>query len=87
MTEYLNKVVSDTEPWKMVPDTEENILRDLEEHTLDPVFEMYGNFVNPAPQWMDAITEAKYAGCAMIFGNFLDFSHAFRLVTDRKSVV
>ena len=87
MTEYLNKVLSDTEPWKMIPDSEENIIRDLEAHTLDPVFELYGNFVNPAPEWLDEKVAAKYAGCASIFGNFLDWSHAFRLVTDDEALI
>lgn len=87
MTEYLNKVVSEDEPWKMVPDTAENILRDLERHTLDPVFEFYGDFVNREPAWLDVKTAAKYAGCASIFGNFLDYSHAFRLVTDDEDLI
>ena len=87
MTEYLNKVVSDTEPWKMIPDSEENILRDLETYTLDPVFELYGNFVNPAPEWLNEKAAAKYAGCASIFGNFLGWSHAFRLVTDDEALI
>lgn len=87
MTEYLNQVASITEPWKMVPDTEENILRDLETYTLDPVFEMYGNFVNPAPVWLDEAQAMKYAGCTSIFGNFLNYSHAFRLVTDDEALI
>lgn len=87
MTEYLNKVVSDTQPWKIIPDSEENILRDLEAYTLDPVFEMYGNFVNTAPEWLDAINATRYAGCAMIFGNFLTYSHAFRVVTDDAALI
>lgn len=87
MTIYLNKVVSEAEPWKLVPDTEENILRDLEEHTLDPIFELYGNFVNPAPKWLEPSVAAKYAGCTSIFGNFLHYSHAFRLVTDDEALI
>jgi hypothetical protein len=87
MTEFLNKVVSDTEPWKMIPDSEENILRDLENYTLDPVFEMYGNFIDPDPEWLDDEVAAKYAGCTSIFGNFLDYSHAFRMVTDDEALI
>lgn len=30
MTEYQNKVANPTAPWSFIPDTEENILRDLE---------------------------------------------------------
>ena len=52
MTEYLNRVTNPAAPWSFISDTEENILRDLECYTLDPVFELYGNFVNPSPEWL-----------------------------------
>lgn len=82
MTEYLNTVINPDAPWSFIPDTAENILRDLESFTLDPVFELYGNFINPAPVWMSEVVAERYAGCTSIFGNFLTLSHAFRLVTD-----
>lgn len=82
MTEYLNTVVNPDAPWSFIPDTAENILRDLESYTLDPVFELYGNFINPAPEWLSEVVAERYAGCTSIFGNFLTLSHAFRLVTD-----
>ena len=52
MTEYQNTVTNPAAPWSFIPDTEENILRDLECYTLDPIFELYGNFVNPSPVWL-----------------------------------
>ena len=40
MTVYENKVFDPEKPWLQVPDTEENIMRDLVQHTLGPVFEL-----------------------------------------------
>lgn len=82
MTEYLNSVINPDAPWCFIPDTAENILHDLENYTLDPVFELYGNFINPKPEWKSEVVAERYAGCTSIFGNFLTLSHAFRLVTD-----
>lgn len=87
MTEYLNTVTNPAAPWSFIDDTEENILQDLAAHTLDPTFELYGDFVNPSPEWLNPENAAKYAGCTMIFGNFLDYTHAFRLVTDDASLI
>jgi hypothetical protein len=87
MTEYQNKVTNPDAPWSFMADTEENILHDLEQYTLDPIFELYGNFINPAPEWQSAEVSEKYAGCTSIFGNFLSHSHAFRLVTDDPGLI
>lgn len=87
MTEYLNTVTNPAVPWSFIDDTEENILQDLAAHILDPAFELYGDFVNPSPEWLNPENAAKYAGCTMIFGNFLDYTHAFRLVTDDASLI
>lgn len=87
MTEYQNKVTNPAAPWSFIDDTEENILHDLERYTLDPVFELYGNFINPAPEWLSEEVAAKYAGCTSISGNFLTLSHAFRLVTDDPGLI
>ena len=87
ITEYLNTVVDDDRPWASKPDSEENILRHLAKYTLDPVFERYGDFVNPNPQWLYEKDAEKYRGCAYIFGNFLTFSHAFRVVTDNPDLI
>lgn len=87
MTEYRNKVTNPDAPWLDVDDTEENILRDLERYTLDPVFERYGDFVNRAPEWLDEEHAAKYAGCSVISGNFLGYTHAFYVVTDDEDLI
>ena len=87
MTEYLNQVVNTEKPWSFIDDTKENIINDLENYTLDPVFEKYGNFVNRNPQWINPEITEKYAGCSTIFGNFLALSHAFRLVTDDEALI
>lgn len=87
MTEYLNTVTDPQHPWASIPDSEENILRHLEQYTLDPVFEDYGNFVNLNPEWLYPEAEKKYKGCTSIFGNFLTFSHAFRLVTNDPGLI
>ena len=87
MTEYLNTVTNPDAPWSFIPDTEENIMHDLENYTLDPVFEFYGNFINPAPEWLSPEVSAKYAGCTSISGNFIYLSHAFRLVTDDPGLI
>ena len=87
ITEYLNTVFDDSRPWLEVPDTEENITRHLEQYTLDPSFEHYGDFVNSSPHWIHPEDASKYAGCTMIFGNFLTFSHAFRLVTNAPELI
>ena len=87
MTEYLNPVSNPAAPWSTIPDTESNILQDLARHTLDPVFEFCGNFVNPSPEWVSDKIASRYAGCTLISGNFIDFSHAFRLVTDDANLI
>ena len=87
MTEYLNTVINPAAPWSFIDDTEENILQDLDAYTLDPIFELYGDFVNPSPEWLSTENAKKYAGCTMIFGNFYGYSHAFRLVTDDAALI
>lgn len=87
MTIYQNAVIDPESPWRMIPDSEENILRDLEHYTLDPIFELYGNFVDRCPEWTDEATAKKYEGCTSIFGNFLALSHAFRLITDDEDLI
>lgn len=87
MTVYENKVFDPEKPWLQIPDTEENIMRDLEQYTLDPIFELYGNFVNLDPQWRSAEVETIRAGHALISGNFLSYSHAFRILTDDRALI
>lgn len=59
MTIYKNQVINPEKPWSFMDDTKENILKDLAEYTLDPVFEEYGNFVY-APTWSDEESAEKY---------------------------
>lgn len=86
MTIYQNKVVNPKKPWSFMEDTKENILKDLEQYTLDPVFEDYGNFIY-IPTWEDEETAEKYKGLTAICGNFLTYSHSFRLLTDDKELI
>lgn len=87
MTEYVNSVVDLDHPWAFVADSEENIIHDLENYTLDPIFELYGNFVNRNPEWLKPETAKKYEGCTVISGNFLALSHAFYLITDDADMI
>lgn len=86
MTIYQNRVINPERPWSFMDDTKENILEDLEQYTLDPVFEKYGNFVYQ-PTWDEKENEEKYKGMTVIFGNFLEVSHAFRVLTDDEKLI
>lgn len=86
MTIYQNQVINPEKPWSFMDDTKENILKDLAEYTLDPVFEEYGNFVY-TPTWCDEESAEKYKGLTAISGNFLTLSHAFRLLTDDEELI
>lgn len=87
MIEIMSQVTNPAARWSFVPDTVDNILQDLEEYTLDPVFELYGDFVNPSPEWLNQDAAEKYSGCTLIYGNFLSLSHAFQLVTDEPETI
>ena len=86
MTIYQNQVINPDKPWSFMDDTKENILNDLAEYTLDPTFEDYGNFVY-IPTWCDEESAEKYKGLTAIDGNFLAFSHAFRVFTDDVELI
>lgn len=86
MTIYENQVINPEKPWSFMDDTKENILKDLAEYTLDPVFEEYGNFVY-MPTWCDEEVAEKYKGLTAISGNFLKLSHAFNLLTDDEKLI
>ena len=86
MTIYQNTVINPEKPWSFMEDTKENILKDLAEYTLDPVFEEYGNFVYMST-WEDEQAAEKYKGLTAISGNFLTYSHAFRLLTDDVELI
>lgn len=87
MMEYLNEVVNPDKPWLFMPDTKENILLDMALYPLDPIFELYGDFVNTSPIWQKEEYALKYAGCTVVFGNFLNVTHAFRVVTDDTALI
>ncbi len=80
MTIYQNQVINPEKPWSFMDDTKENILKDLAEYTLDPTLGDYGNFVY-VTTWCDEESAEKYKGLTAVSGNFLTFSHAFRLLT------
>lgn len=86
MTIYKNQVINPKKPWSFMYDTKENILKDLAEYILDPVFEEYGNFVY-MPTWCDEEAAEKYKGLTAISGNFLNLSHAFSLLTDDEELI
>lgn len=86
MTIYQNQVINPEKPWSFMDDTKENILKDLAEYTLDPVFEEYGNFVY-MPTWCDEESAKKYKGLTAINGNFVKLSHAFYLLTDDEELI
>ena len=69
------------------PDTIEELKEVLKNHTLDPIFELYGNFVNRTPGWDDTELNKRYKGCATIFGNFLTLSHGFNIITDDEQLI
>lgn len=90
-TFYLNKVVDSKKGWLLAEDSKENILHDLENYTLDPVFENYGNFVYK-PRFTSAEHEQHFIemygeNMTCISGNFLKLSHAFRVVTDDQELI
>ena len=82
-----SKVSDEERPWIFVEDKLEWILEDLKKYTLDPIFEKYGNFINRKPEWRTKEVEEKYAGCVSVFGNFINTSHAFQLLTDEEKVI
>lgn len=86
MTIYQNQVINPEKLWSFMDDTKENILKDLAEYTLDPTFEDYGNFVYIST-WCDEESAEKYKGLTAISGNFLTYSHAFRLITDDVELI
>lgn len=86
MTIYQNQVTNPEKPWSFMDDTKENILNDLAEYTLDPVFEEYGNFVY-MPTWCDEESAKKYKDLTAISGNFLTLSHTFRVLTDDEELI
>lgn len=73
--------------WSREPDTIERILRYLENYTLDPAFESYGNFVDSNPEWLAPEWARKYAGCTRFWGNFYSVSGVFDVITNDADVI
>lgn len=87
MTEIVSKTRNSDSPWLERHDTIERISRDLVEHTLDPVFEQYGDFCDRSLERMTKEAEEKYAGYVRFFGNFLDYSGVFDVTTSDKEII
>jgi hypothetical protein len=71
------------------------LLKNLSEHTLDPCFEDYGNFINSnlykpkydsdKQKWVDDTSKPIYPddiGMVRFFGNFFDYSAVFSIDTN-----
>lgn len=85
-----NQFKNPATPWitEFVPQPIEKLIDLLTTNTLDPMFEQYGNFVcdfTPYGGWNEE-TE-KYRGCSSYFGNFIDYSHAFRIITNDAETI
>ena len=87
MTEIVSMTRNPDFPWLECPDTIERIARDLEEHTLDPVFEQHGDFCDRSPEWLTKEDTDKYAGCVRFWGNFLDYAGVFDVITSDKEII
>lgn len=73
--------------WRREPDTIDRILQYLENYTLDPTFENYGNFVDSNPEWLAPEWARKYAGCTRFWGNFYSVSGVFDVITNDADVI
>jgi hypothetical protein len=69
------------------PDTIDQLIKVLNNHVLDPRFEDYGDFIDSNPEWVKQEYQEKYEGCTMFFGNFLEVSHVFRVITDEQNII
>ena len=87
MTEILSTTRNPDSPWIEMQDTIERIARDLAEHTLDPVFEQYGDFCDRSPEWLTKAAAEKYAGCVRFWGNFLEYAGIFDVITSDKEFI
>ena len=76
MTEILSTTRDPDTPWIEKPDTVDRILRDLAAHTLDPVFEQYGDFCDHHPEWL-----------TRFWGNVLEHASLFDVITDDRETI
>lgn len=83
-----NKWANTDTPWRTIePESIESLIEVLGKYPLDPRFEKYGNFVNPAPEFIKPEAKIKYAGCTSFFGNFYTLSHVFNIYTDEPEII
>ena len=87
MTEILSTTRDPDMPWIEKPDTVDRILSDLAAHTLDPVFEQYGDCCDHHPEWLTEAAKKKYAGCTRFWGNFLEHASLFDVITDDRETI
>jgi hypothetical protein len=85
---YLTVVWHVGSPWDPRPEDHGigHLLWMLTEHTLDPTFEEYGNFVQRDPEWL-TMPPWRPEGMASISGNFYDYSCAFGLETNHPALI
>jgi len=69
------------------PDSINELIQVLNNYSLDPTFEDYGNFVNNNPEWLKKEATEKYQGCTKFFGNFSPISHVFNIITDDAEII
>jgi len=82
------KIISNGSKWAgQQPATIEELLTVLAKYPLDPTFEKYGNFINPHPTWLKKEAAELYKGCTTIFGNFMECSHVFNVITDDSDTI
>jgi len=82
------EIISNGSKWAgQEPDSIKELIEALKEYPLDPIFEKYGNFINPNPQFLKAEAQEKYAGCTSFWGNFHTVSHGFNIFTDEPEVI
>lgn len=71
------------------PDTIQDLLNMLAAHPLNPLFEDYGNFVNPSPEWINKANPPypDESNVHVISGNFMEWSYVFNIHTNDPAVI
>ena len=59
----------------------------LEDHTLDPIFEKHGGFINRSPKWRSPMAAQTFQGAAVIAGSFLSYDYIFHIITDEEPLI
>ncbi|TLS38772.1 hypothetical protein [Pseudalkalibacillus caeni] len=59
----------------------------MEEHPLDPMFEDCGNFIMPYKPLQWTAETKRYIGCKTFFGDFATINCRFYILTDEKTVI